>query len=349
MENFELIDHVVPAGGWYCAVGMPPVKHPSLTTKFTKSLEELQKYFDDFSSAGQHVYFGLAKYSADAPAPKDSGGGRTAANAESFKALWLDIDCGEDKAVELEKSTGQPKGYATKQKAEEALEAFCDLVDLPPPTLVDSGNGIHAYWALTEELPKVQWLPLAARLKEICATQEFYVDRQVFDAARILRVPGTLNLKFDPPSKVYVKEMHDPVDVELIRQALGVEETVVAPTLVPPPKTFSPTPLEALLETGSSQLQDSHSSFEKIMRSGKLGCAQLIHAYQERKTLSEPMWWNALSIAAYCSDSSTAIHRLSKGHPDYDPQAVERKAAATKGPHSCAEFALRRQRCCSIL
>ena len=339
MENFDLINHVVPSGGWYCAVGMPPTKHPSLTTKFTKSLEELQKYFDDFSSAGQHVYFGLAKYGDDAPLPKDSGGGRTAANAEYFKALWLDIDCGEDKAVELEKSTGQPKGYATKQKAEEALEAFCDLVDLPAPTLVDSGNGIHAYWAFTEELPKAQWLPLAARLKEICATQEFYVDRQVFDAARILRVPGTLNLKFDPPSKVYVREMYDPVDVELIRGVLGVEETAVAPTVAHTAKPKSTNPLEASLEDDPPHEQDSHSSFEKIMRKGKLGCAQLVYAYQERKTLPEPMWWNALSIAAHCSDSATAIHRLSKGHPDYDYEAVERKAAGTKWPHSCAEFA----------
>ena len=131
MENSQLIDYVVPPGGWYCAVGIPPVSNPSITTKFTQSGEELQNYFDEFAAAGSHVYFGLAKFSDAAPLPKDSGGGRTAANAESFQSFWLDIDCGGDKAVELDKSTGQPKGYATKQKALQALTAFCDLIDLP--------------------------------------------------------------------------------------------------------------------------------------------------------------------------------------------------------------------------
>ena len=342
MENFQLIDYVVPRGGWYCAVGIPPGSNPSISTKFTQSREELQEYFDDFAAAGKHVYFGLAKFSDTAPLPKESGGGRTAVNAESFQSFWLDIDCGEDKAVELEKSTGQPKGYATKKEALRALAAFCDLIDLPPPTLVDSGNGVHAYWALTEELSKAQWLPIAAQLKQVCATQEFYVDRQVFDAARILRVPGTLNVKNDPPSPVIVKRKCDPIDVKVIRDALGVEEDAVVET-VPvkhKPKRASDDPLEALLENLAVHGNlDSHSSFAKIMQRGKQGCNQLIYAFQNRKTLPEPMWFHALSVAYYCSDSSTAIHKLSKGHPDYNYNAVERKAANIKGPHSCQEFA----------
>ena len=341
MENSQLIDYVVPQGGWYCAVGIPPGSNPSIVTKFTQSREELQSYFDDFSATGKHVYFGLAKFSDLAPLPKDSGGGRTAVNAESFQSFWLDIDCGEDKATELDKSTGQPKGYATKQKALQALTAFCDLIDLPAPTLVDSGNGVHAYWALTEELPKAQWLPIADQLKQVCATQEFYVDRQVFDAARILRVPGTFNVKNDPPSPVVVKRKRDPIDVKVIRDALGVDEGAVI-EIAPVKhkhKRVSNDPLEALLAEDAPYRTDSKSSFQKIMQKGEQGCNQLLYAFKNRKTLPEPMWFHALSIAYHCEDSATAIHKLSKGHPDYNHHAVERKAANIKGPHSCAEFA----------
>ena len=308
MENSQLIDYVVPQGGWYCAVGIPPVSNPSIVTKFTQSREELQSYFDDFSAAGKHVYFGLAKFSDLAPLPKDSGGGRTAVNAESFQSFWLDIDCGEDKATELDKSTGQPKGYATKQKALQALTAFCDLIDLPAPTLVDSGNGVHAYWALTEELPKAQWLPIADQLKQVCATQEFYVDRQVFDAARILRVPGTFNVKNDPPSPVVVKRKRDPIDVKVIRDALGVDEGAVVEVapVKHKHKRVSNDPLEALLAEDAPYRTDSKSSFQKIMQKGEQGCNQLRYAFKNRKTLPFP-YMHPLHPAGYSLANSAQL------------------------------------------
>ena len=343
MENFDLIDHVVPSGGWYCAIGIPPNKKAPPIHKFTESREELQKHFDAFADAGKHVYFGLAKYSGDALLPKDSGGGRKVKNAISFKSFWLDIDCGKGKSKELETSTGQPKGYENKPDAEAALESFCELVDLPPPTLVDSGNGWHAYWALDEELPKEQWLPISARLKQVCINQEFHVDPQVFDAARMLRVPGTLNLKFDPPSSVVVKRKAPPVSVEFMRKVLGVKATVPLATSSPQPNPApgggSTDPFELPSVENTLPATESSYSFKKIMQKGKLGCNQLIHAYQNRATLSEPMWWNALSIAQHCSDRDEAIHVLSKGHPDYDRDTVERKAANIKFAHSCETFA----------
>tara|TARA_R110000823_G_scaffold308437_1_gene432047 strand:- start:640 stop:2721 length:2082 start_codon:yes stop_codon:yes gene_type:complete len=54
--------------------------------------------------------------------------------------------------------------------------------------------------------------------------------------------------------------------------------------------------------------------------------------------LPEPRWFNALSIAKFCSDSEKAIHKLSKDHPDYDPGVVEQKIQHILGPHSCEKF-----------
>jgi hypothetical protein len=91
---------------------------------------------------------------------------------------------------------------------------------------------------------------------------------------------------------------------------------------------------------GKSMLGNVESSFKKIMvRSANgTGCQQLLSCFKDRATLDEPRWFDALSIAKFCSDRDTAIHKLSEGHPDYDYAVVEKKAQGIKGPHSCAEF-----------
>lgn len=61
---------------------------------------------------------------------------------------------------------------------------------IPPSFLVHSGHGIHAYWLLEERLYDLE---LAKSLLKRLATH-FDADR-CYDVARILRVPGTYNLK----------------------------------------------------------------------------------------------------------------------------------------------------------
>ena len=67
-------------------------------------------------------------------------------------------------------------------------------------------------------------------------------------------------------------------------------------------------------------------------------CLQLKDSLINRATLSEPRWFNALSVAKFCEDGSKAIHTISQGHPDYDFHAVERKIVGIKGPHSCGRI-----------
>ena len=189
MQTFDLIDYVVPRGGIYNVIGM---KEGKLIPKFTKSLEAAYEIAEEFSEQNTDVYFALGKL-------KEKGN-RKVDNVESLGAIWLDIDCGAGKAEEIEPSTGLPKGYASQAEGAKALKVFCEVVDLPEPTIVNSGYGLHVYWAFTEEVPTEKWIPIAQRLKEICVTQKFYADPNVFDPARILRVPGTYNQKKATPS-----------------------------------------------------------------------------------------------------------------------------------------------------
>jgi hypothetical protein len=95
MKKFDLIDHVVPRGGVYNVIGM---KEGKLLPKFTHSLEKAYKIANKFTEQGMDVYFALGKL-------KEKGS-RKVENVESLGAIWLDIDCGGDKAEEIEPSTG---------------------------------------------------------------------------------------------------------------------------------------------------------------------------------------------------------------------------------------------------
>ncbi len=318
MNAFSLIDYVVPSGGFYCVVGMD--EGGPLDTRLTQDRAEVDRIVEQFVQQNKHVYFALSKFKTDQ--------NRTADNAEALQAVWVDIDCGEAKANEIEESTGLPKGYVDKATASMALKKFCDTVGLPVPAIIDSGNGLHAYWALTEEVPRDRWSPIADRLKQVCVTQKFCADPRVFDVSRILRVPGSFNQKSQPAREVKVlRPSTTRVTPDALREILGVASDAV--DAVKPKRELSV--LQKLLD------QNTDNSFKRILVK-KDSCLQLRDCLLNRATLSEPRWFNALSIAKFCEDGDVAIHRLSEGHPDYNHNAVERKIVGIKGPHSCLEF-----------
>jgi hypothetical protein len=141
------------------------------------------------SGNGDEIYFACAEYAtADA---------RTAANAVGAYAFWLDIDCGTNKAAD-------GKGYEDVAAAQVALLKFCGDAALPQPNIiVGSGGGIHVYWVLTAFVPKDLWQASARKLKAAAAQLEFLADpSRTADIASVLRLPGTLNRKYDPPKLV---------------------------------------------------------------------------------------------------------------------------------------------------
>lgn len=73
-----------------------------------------------------------------------------------------------------------------------------------PSVVVDSGGGIHCYWLLREPwLIENDGARLAAEIVQRGWVQQVIgADDSVHDLVRILRVPGTLNFKYDPPRAV---------------------------------------------------------------------------------------------------------------------------------------------------
>jgi len=75
----------------------------------------------------------------------------------------------------------------------------------PPSIIVDSGGGFHCYWLLEEPFEITTKFKLEVA-KSLQARWVDYVggDLAVHDLARILRIPGTLNHKYDPPREVKI-------------------------------------------------------------------------------------------------------------------------------------------------
>jgi hypothetical protein len=305
MDGFDLLTMVQPANGWYAVVG---IKGDNKQQELVETREEFDDWVAHFKRTKRNIFFGVAKY-------KD-GSSRAKPNVQSLKSFWLDIDC------------GPTKDYATQVDALLALQQFCKTANLPKPIIVNSGRGLHVYWALDEEITREEWEPVAKRLKEVCAAQQMWVDNACFEVARILRVPDTYNYKGEEPVPVAVLTPGKPTTYTRIREALGVKEQVAV-------VARSGRGMSAL----GKQAQDSITTvFSHIMKRGEQGCAQLNACYEERAVLAEPRWFDALSVAKFCSDKDKSVHKLSADHPDYDPAKVEQKLKHIVGPHTCEVF-----------
>lgn len=317
MTDVDLLSIVQPPEGWFAVLGIKGKK--DVRQELVATREEVDAVAEKFVSEKRNVYFGVAKYKTPDNRLKE--------NVDMLKSFWLDIDCGEDKA-EVNPKTGRPDGYVDQTAGLQKLQDFCKLIGLPKPLLVNSGRGIHVYWPLTRAVSRDEWEPVADRLRELCVIHNFYIDGSVFEVARVLRIPGTYNFKDDPPSQVEILSLASEIEYETFRDILGVKEVTQAP------------PKRELTELAKSMMVNSISSFRKIMiRSAKgTGCPQLLQAYEQRDNLSEPRWFDALSIAKFCEDRDDAIHKMSQDHPDYDYHDTEHKVRHIAGPHTCAEF-----------
>jgi hypothetical protein len=309
MNTKEFLEFILGGTGYYCAVGLGGEKR---IQKFFGSVDELIATAENFDAEGLNAYFALATFV--------DGKSRTNANVSKLKSFFIDLDCGET------------KGYASQPEALTALRGFCKTLHLPKPTLVNSGYGIHVYWALNAEVSREVWLPVAERLKALCRKNDLKIDPAVTaDSARILRVPGTNNYKQEEPKRVeLIGTAGTPVDFDAFKDLLGEE-------YIPEPRKYVPKMADSVM----AALSGSYiSRFRTIMlktQSGT-GCAQLAYSVANQEKVDEVLWRATLSIATFCEDKSKAIHKVSQKHPEYNPEETEYKASQIKGPYTCAKF-----------
>lgn len=123
--------------------------------------------------------------------------------------LKIDFDCEAQK----KDAPKQPLSTLQKQEISECLEAAV----LPPSAIVDSGGGVHAYWRIKPlQLNSNKSSDSARRVKEVNQTLLDYfakkvlpgnVDRSVVDVPRLMRLPGSVNYRYENPLPVRILKM----------------------------------------------------------------------------------------------------------------------------------------------
>jgi len=271
METDIFLKSVLADDGLYSLLALRSSDNGRIQ-KFYLTIEHLINGAVAFDEKGYDSYFGLATY--------DKDGSRKADNVKELKSFFLDLDCGPS------------KDYANQGDAIDALRRFCKELKLPKPLTINSGRGVHVYWILTESVGAENWLPIATRLKALCAKHNLLADVAVTaDVCRVLRVPTTHNHKTDPPTEVTFFGFDVPplVDFDEFAELLGDDPIDIPRRYVPSEDSFP---------------SDKENVFADIITKtkAKKGCAQIKNIIKNQQDISEPLWRAGLSIAKYCVD-----------------------------------------------
>lgn len=136
---------------------------PALEADFT------QEQLMDYNTSGYNVYYWPN-------GPKEHPGHNiTGKDIESYEYVFVDCDL-------------KDKVYNSKDEFVENLATNSDLL---PTKIVDSGNGVHAYWKVID-LDAISFLRFQRRLMRLYKT-----DPAVANIAQLMRVPGFVNTKLE--------------------------------------------------------------------------------------------------------------------------------------------------------
>ncbi len=121
-------------------------------------------------------------------------------NLASTATLWADVDVDEDKV------------FTTKQEALEAIKNF----EPTPSIIVNSGGGFHVYWLLREPVFFGKWKgEHKGEMDRVEGCNRGIMERlpsdNCWDATRILRIPGTFNLKKEKARPVELVKFDDSI------------------------------------------------------------------------------------------------------------------------------------------
>lgn len=196
---------------------------------------------------GQEAYWGVSLR-------KDTTDGK-AANCHPTHLLWTDIDLKDHPAM----TGGQTDVYnlpaeelaGYKDELLRHVLARCEEHGLPTRAIVDSGHGLQVYWARrarsnfedTESYNRALMLAFGGDAKSI-------------DVARILRLPGTLNLKNKQrplPVQVVWQDPDAWVERDALERLPKAEQPKAAPVSQPTGNISQPTELSGTAQERYAQ------------------------------------------------------------------------------------------------
>jgi hypothetical protein len=297
MDTLNFLQRVLPSAGIYVTTIINA--DGSRRQGYFETVEELASAVEKLDQAGNNTYYAISAFKQK--------GNRKQDNVRAVKCIAMDIDCGQDKP------------YPTWKHGLVALNKFIQDNGLPMPMAVHSGNGIHTYWVLEEELEPQDWKPVAELVKAVALAQEFHIDPSVTaDQARILRPVGTHNRKNDNEVKLLIDK--PPVSVETIKEALAPQQAKLRLAIpLAQPMSYQRSTTGSTLLDALAVKQDSAPAVSGIVESK---CQQIAWAVNNPDQVPEPTWYALIGVAAYCQEPEQTAIRWSQGHPQFDPNTT---------------------------
>lgn len=155
------------------------------------------------NNMGYNIYFGV-----------NARQGNSKKSVKTCRSLCVDID------------------HMSADEAREWLDVVTNEWMVPFPTLrLSSGNGVHYYWRLTEELSTADWHKYQKALIATFNLTTTIADPVIHDPARIMRLPGFINHKGGRTAKVIQNSgsSHSIRDFEFILENLKLPPQPAAP------------------------------------------------------------------------------------------------------------------------
>jgi len=325
----QALTFLLPRAKFYVAV---TDIHGQKSNRFFESIEDLAAYIGEQDRLGHTVYHACATFKlpqGNRPGVRDLG--RSQANVAFLRSLFADIDVGPNKP------------YQEAADALMALDAFCAAAGMPPPTIVSSGRGFHAYWVLEDDLTLNEWQPYARGLKALCYKAGLKIDpARTADGSSILRTPGTTWRKEDPPRPVRFIQQEGPYDVQDFEFLKAVEprrphDGRVAGVHRGPQPAYLAGRSDGLAGAAARLAYPNNRSGERIADA----CPQMAKLRATGGNVSEPHWHHCLGVLAFCQDGERLGHEWSSREYDtYTEEETQGRLDRWKdfGPPYCQTF-----------
>ena len=243
---------------------------------------------------------------------------RKKALKNGFRGSEKDILCVTTLYADIDIKGNAHAQTSLPSNVDEAID-FLHGLKIKPSIIVNSGNGIHGYWLLdkpfiieTEDDRKhiLSIFKCFGRYVNSEAKKRNWKIDSVYDLARILRVPGTINHKLSTGAKCEVIESdgkrHNIIDfMQFIHSHEGVAST-----------------------------SNIAQSVEKVLKK----CEFIKYCKDNSENLPEPLWHAMITNLAPLKNASNAIHEFSKSYPKYSFDETEKKikrAIVENKPHTC--------------
>lgn len=313
MSVTDFLDVVLPAQGLRC-VGSP--FEGKIAHSWGDTNAWMAKAITRITDRNLDCYYALAGYG-------DKTLGRKQTNVVAIRSFWLDIDCGPSKP------------YLTQKDGAAAVLKLASQTGLPKPWIVASGNGLHAYWPMAEDMEPDTWKATATILKQVCRLAGLAADpARTSDQASVLRPPGSKHFKGDPkPVRLLLEggvttlgEFHDTLTD-------FVEEKGELPEVPHMPKSMGP----GLNDDLMGGLNEFPLTFANRIADQ---CPLMGKMRDTRGQLDQGTWYGLLGVLAACEDGAVAAQEWSNGHPDYSEAETSAKydQASRFGPTTCQKL-----------